>query len=121
MKDLYFLNKKAIEYKDIINELNFPDSSKSYFEISRAYIKNGFVFMDIAVRKGWNGVYNEIIIPQKYRPVEKIFGVATYHATGSDNGKIQNFFINSSGQLYIWVRENLNNDEPVQIMYPLNI
>lgn len=118
MKDLYFLNKKKIEYKSILNELTNIDTD--LYTLDEAYIENGTVFIHGRFKTEVTDAKDYQVFPIKYRPRTLINGTLGCSWEMSDIYKIGYVRVGADGILGVWI-DNLVGRERFNIQYPLKV
>lgn len=104
-------------FHDFTSEIT--NNKNQYFNITNAYFENGVVFIVGVVKSGWKGDIQVQMIPLKYCPRMPTYATLSYNSASGDMNKISTAYVNSSGNLYVWVIESLVYDERFSIMYPL--
>ena len=104
-------------FHDFTSEIT--NNNNQYFNITTAYFENGVVFIEGVVKSGWQGDIQVQMIPLKYCPRTSAYATLSYDSSRSDMNKISAAFVNSSGNLYVWVIESLAYAERFSVVYPL--
>lgn len=94
-------------------------NNNQYFNITNAYFENGVVFIEGAVKSGWQGTKQVQMIPFKYCPRILSSAILYSNSMQTDINKISVMIVNSFGDLYAWVVESLDYNVEFIIMYPL--
>ena len=118
MKDLYFVSKDYLKYRNILNELTNRETD--YYSITNAFVENGIVFIKGIVKKGVAGWKDFSVLPNKYAPREVTMG--SWCVSGSMNNilKIGTIRADTSGNISLWFN-NLESTEHFSIQYPLKV
>lgn len=118
MKDLYFVEKKKIEYKNILNELTNIDTE--HYTIDEAYIENGTVFVHGRFKSGIASAGDYQVFPAKYRPRALINGTHGCSYSTANVTKVNYVRVEANGIFSVWLSD-LNAREHFNIQYPLKI
>lgn len=104
-------------FHDFTSEIT--NNNNQYFNITNAYFENGVVLIEGVVKSGWKGDIQVRMIPLKYCPRISAYATLSYNSSGSDMNKISTAYVDSVGNLYVWVIESLVYDERFSVVYPL--
>ena len=118
MKDMYFVNKDYLKYRNILKELTNKETD--YYSITNAFVENGIVFIKGIVKKGVAGWKDFSVLPNKYAPREVTMGSWCVSGSMDDLLKIATIRADTSGNISLWLN-NVESTEQFSIQYPLKV
>ena len=118
MKDMYFVNKDYLKYRNILKELTNKETD--YYSITNAFVENGIVFIKGIVKKGVAGWKDFSVLPNKYAPREVTMGSWCVSGSMDDLLKIATIRADTSGNISLWLN-NVESTEHFSIQYPLKV
>ena len=118
MKDMYFVNKEYLKYRNILNELTNRETD--YYSITNAFVENGIVFIKGIVKTGVVGFKDFSALPNKYAPREVVMGNWGVSGSMNDILKIATVRADTHGNISLWLN-NLESTEYFSIQYPLKV
>ena len=118
MKDMYFVNKDYLKYRNILNELTNRETD--YYGITNAFIENGIVFIKGTVKTKAVGWKEFSVLPSKYAPRETAMGSWCVSGSMNDILKIGTIRAEKNGTISLWLN-NVESTEHFSIQYPLKV
>ena len=106
-----------MQYKDITNQITIIDSG--LVSNLSAYAENGIVLIYVTLREGKHGSLIVAKVDELYAPRQRINGSYSSINTGADSQKLAASFIDSNGDMRIWLSDDLVYNEYVTFVYPL--
>lgn len=96
-------------------------TTNEMYTIEDAYCSCGVIYINILIQKNVVGEVNDIpfINDSRFYPHTNAFGICSYPSIPSDFGKIMYVYINSIGELCMWIYNHLDYNERVTFIYPL--